>query len=220
MKTEHFIFFKNPRLYLILLFIMGFTTAQTFGQSEIDLKNIAQKTVDIDPFKSISIPEIDFVDGVPIFPWAKPVVILTGSDYQMGYQYSKQLSQIFGSWILRLIEQKFTPGQNKALNGYHWYIKKYAPEMINFFKGMADGAQQVGVKLTYEQVVAQFCLGVDNNGEYITPASGQAGFPPGAEDIRQSFSQQENKERCGSVAAWATATKDGKVITSELMTQY
>jgi len=41
----------------------------------------------IDPFDLDQAPEIEFVDGVPIFPWARPVVILQGSDFDMGYQY-------------------------------------------------------------------------------------------------------------------------------------
>jgi len=165
-------------------------------------------------------PEIEFVDGVPIFPWARPVVILQGSDFEMGYQYSQQLAQIFGAWILELLDCDFSDNQLRALKGYEWYIKKHAPEMIGFFEGMVAGAENRGVPLTYEQVLAQFCLGVHKDGYLETPAD-QAGYPEELEKAQLSFrgpiekkSQENTQSKCGSVAAWGTATKDGKVITS------
>ena len=148
-------------------------------------------------------PEIDFVDGVPIFPWARPVVILQGTDFEMGYQYARQLTQVFGTWILDLVDVDFSEEQLKALKGYQWYIEKHAPEMIDFVKGMAQGAKGAGVSLTYNQVLAQFCLGVENR-EYLETPPDQPGYPEGGEKI----------EKCGSCAAWGSATKDGKVVTA------
>ena len=129
------------------------------------------------PFMSVSIPEIEFVAGVPIFPWARPVVILQGTDDEMGYQYAKQLSHIFGSWILQLIDVDLSSDQTKALRGYEWYIKDHAPEMIDFCRGMVRGSQDLGINVSYEEVLAQFCLGVDQNGEYLTPSSDLNGYP-------------------------------------------
>jgi hypothetical protein len=166
----------------------------------------------INPFDISHEPEIEFVDGVPIFPWARPVVILKGSDFEMGYQYAGQLAQIFGAWILELVNCDLSDRQLKALKGYEWYIKKQAPEMIGFFKGMTAGAQKVGVPLTYEQVLAQFCLGVQR-GEYVDTPDDQPGYPNEIEDPPPS-APGGDPLKCGSVAAWGTATKDGKVITS------
>jgi hypothetical protein len=177
-------------------------------------------SANVDPFDLNRGSEIDFVDGVPIFPWARPVVILQGSDFNMGCQYAEQLAQIFGPWILGLLDCDFSNGQLRALKGYEWYIKKYAPEMIGFFEGMVKGAKDRGVILTYEQVLAQFCLGVKGNGYLETPLD-QPGYPrelespqisPSALSSKNSASQMPTK--CGSAAAWGTATKDGKVITS------
>jgi hypothetical protein len=163
------------------------------------------------PFDGGNTPEIDFIDGVPIFPWARPVVILQGSDYEMGLQYSRQLGHIFGSWILRLIKHDFTQDQLKALRGTQWYIRKHTPEMIDFFRGMVAGAAVAGVQLSYEEVLAQFCLGVQH-GEYISIAEDRPGFPEGAED-EQFPPESEQNDKCSSVAAWGSATKDGRVIT-------
>ncbi len=174
----------------------------------------------VDPFNCDQGPEIEFVDGVPVFPWARPVVILQGTDFEMGSQYSQQLAQIFGSWILELLDCDFSDSQLTALKGYEWYIKKYAPEMIGFFRGMAEGAMESGVTLTYNQILAQFCLGV-HKGDYLDTPPEQAGFPEELEKTQSSNSDSPNKistgkipSKCGSAAVWGKATRDGKVITS------
>ncbi|MFC1534605.1 hypothetical protein ACFL7M_14725 [Thermodesulfobacteriota bacterium] len=40
-------------------------------------------------------PEIVFEDGIPLPPSIRPVIILQGSDYDIGYQYYQQIMQIF-----------------------------------------------------------------------------------------------------------------------------
>jgi len=207
MKTKNnHLNLKTASIILPFLFFITLFACQSRNDESSNQVNQDQ----YDPFSERIIPEIDFVDGVPIFPWARPVVILEGSDYEMGRQYSRQLVHIFGSWILEIIRHDFTRDQRRALKGYQWYIRKHTPEMIPFFKGMAEGARDAGVKLSYEEVLAQFCLGVQN-GEYLSTQD-RPGFPenaerdplpPGSDDI----------DKCSSVAAWGKATKDGKVIT-------
>jgi hypothetical protein len=174
------------------------------GQTKGSIQITTEQTSDFDPSNSINTPEINFVDGVPIFPWAKPVVILKGSDFEMGYQYAMQLSHIFGDWIFSIIKSEFTSEQEKAIKGYEYYIKKHAPEMIDYIKGMACGAKDVGIDISYNQVLAQFCLGTTYNGGYQTPSVDQDKFP----EVRN------NNHKCGSFAAWGNSTKDGEVITS------
>jgi hypothetical protein len=212
MKRKMNQFFQKKGVFLLIVFLLCFFFSCAKNEEAGDSQKFSSSSVQINPFEMNVEPEIDFVDGVPIFPWARPVVILKGSDYEMGYQYSKQLAQIFGSWILGLIQHEFSPDQTKALKGYQWHIAKYAPEMIDFFKGMAAGAKDVGVTLTYEQVLAQFCLGV-KDGEYVKTPPDQPGYPDEAEDEKLP-SEEEGYEKCGSCAAWGTATKDGKVITA------
>ncbi len=184
--------------------------SRIFSQTPVS----SNQTSNPDPFQSVSIPEIDFIDGVPIFPWARPVVILKGSDYTMGYQYATQLSHVFGSWILQIIDVELSPDQINALRAYEWYIKKHAPEMIAFFNGMVAGIKEQGIDVTYEEVLAQFCLGVDENNEYLTPTSQQTGYSEdlGSESVLNR--DDATPEKCGSCAAWGKATVNGKVITS------
>jgi len=80
-------------------FVPGFRITSQKSKHAITKGSIqitTEQTSDFDPSNNINTPEINFVDGVPIFPWVKPVVVLPGSDFEMGYQYAMQLSHIFG----------------------------------------------------------------------------------------------------------------------------
>ena len=153
-------------------------------------------------------PEIDFVEGVPIFPSVRPVVVLRGSDYEMGYQYAQQIAQIFGPWLLEIVQHEFTHAQVDALKGYQWYIKENTPEMIDFFRGMAAGSTYLGVPLSYQEVLAQFTIGFSSSDEYVFPPVDQPGYPEGAEKMKLP-----PKDKCSSCAFWGSAAKDGKMVT-------
>jgi len=132
--------------------------------------------------------EISFVDGeVPLPPNVRPLIVLSGSDYDMGYQYYTQLVQVFGPWILeRVPYDKLTEQERKLQKANEQHIKECAPEMIDMFKGMADGATAAGVPLSYEEVLVHF--------------------------IKDRRERIERPIDCSGFAAWGSATKDGKLI--------
>ena len=133
-------------------------------------------------------PEIEFAEGnVPLPQSIRPLILLKGSDYDMGYQYYQQLIRVFGFWILERVtydrlsdeEQK-----SKAVNERH--IQQYAPEMIEMFRGMADGATKAGFPLTYDDVLVHF--------------------------IKDRRGMIERPIDCSGFAAWGTTTQSGSLI--------
>ena len=140
--------------------------------------------------------EISFDGEVPLPPNVRPVIILKGSDYDLGYQYYQQLVQIFGMWVLSSIAHNpFSEKELAALKAYQWYIKQHAPEFIYMLKGMADAANDAGVSLSYIEVLAHF-----------TGTESYTGVPPESKD------EQLPEGNCSGFAAWGDATKDGKLI--------
>ena len=91
-------------------------------------------------------------------PSVLPVIVLRGSNYNMGYQYYQQVSRLFGSSILKgmRVPGGFTNQQLLALKANQWYIQKYTPEYIDMFKGMAAAATDAGVPLSYAEVLANY----------------------------------------------------------------
>jgi hypothetical protein len=144
-------------------------------------------------------PEVAVADGVPIPPAVRPVIVASGSDFDIGYQYFRQLGQIFGPEVLQEMQNPagFSDEQLVALRAYQWYLKQYMPELIEEFKGMAAGATDAGVPLSYTEVLAS------------NIASTKA-FP----GTEPSGSQDDTlpSSGCSGFAAWGSTTKDGKLI--------
>lgn len=139
--------------------------------------------------------EIAFAGDVPIMPTICPVVILSGSDYDMGYQYAQQITQIYGPWILgQKAGRDFTEEQIGIMVKWEEQIKQYAPEMIDFFKGWVAGANADGIPMSYNDVLEL----------WVGPRA------PLSE--RQVFPQLDGM--CTGVCAWGRATRDGKLVAA------
>jgi len=103
---------------------------------------------------------------VPLAPNVAPVILLQGSDHNMGYQYARQLNQIFGPWALQRLKRKFT--EAATLKAYHDELEKYTPEFIEMFRGVAAGATDAGVTLSYEEVLAYNLLSGNSTRENVS----------------------------------------------------
>jgi hypothetical protein len=155
-------------------------------------------------------PEITYEDGVPLMPSVYPVLILQGSDYDIGYQYSQQLIQIFGPWYIKKFQRGFTEEERTFLKATQWYVKEYAPEFIEQFKGMADGATDAGVEWSYEEVLAAHC-----RPPVLEVYPVYHALPPLFPGTEPAESQKMGMPpACGGFVAWGSATKDGKLIAA------
>jgi hypothetical protein len=109
-------------------------------------------------------------------PGILPVVVLSGSDYEMGYQYGQQAGPYleieteakWASALQRFCREKIP----SMLKGNQSFIKKYTPENIEIMKGIADGATASGFQLSYTDVLLMNCT---------LPKPETSTFPPGAE---------------------------------------
>lgn len=146
--------------------------------------------------------EIIFADGVPLVPEILPLVILQGSDYNMGYQYAQQIIQIFGSWVLeRKSGKRFTEEDKKYMREWEKQIKKYAPEILDMCRGWAAGATDAGVPMNYEDVLD---LWTGHTPPSVLPYNlTEIGLPS---ELAHPF--------CSGLAAWGRATVDGRLVTA------
>lgn len=160
-------------------------------------------------------PEVDIVDGIPMPPAVRPVIILSGSDFELGYQYFDQLVRIYGSWIpahkwgamyycTRLHRARFSAVERSALNEYEGYIRKYAPEWIDILKGMSAGARDNGIRIDYADLLAFFVLY-----EELAPWSPKTFVMPNAPSASGT---DKLGPACSGFAAWGKTTKDGKLL--------
>ncbi len=144
--------------------------------------------------------EIVFSEGVPLVPDITPIVILQGSSYQMGYQYAEQLVTIYGEWILeRHTHTVFTDEQLADLKKWEDIHRSHTPEIIDFVQGWVAFSIQKGIVLSYEQVLNLWVGHQPPASSYLNAEAGMPELPPLA---------------CTALAAWNTATEDGKLIAA------
>jgi hypothetical protein len=138
-------------------------------------------------------------------PSISPVVILSGSDYQMGYQFGQQVGQYLEfkkdqEWVSALKKLGSHDKVIHALKGYQYYIKKYTPEQIEEMKGVAEGATAAGYKMSYTDILLL------KSGIALTPT---ATYPSGAEKDKLPM------EGCSNWSAWGSTTTDGSLICGD-----
>lgn len=139
-------------------------------------------------------------DSIP--PSILPVIFLSGSDYEMGFQYGEQAC----AYIDRTREDKWASALRRfsrdevlrALRANQSFIRRYTPEWIDFMRGMAEGAARAGFPMTYEDVLLMNCT---------LPDPATSVFPEGAESEALPPAKS-----CSVASAWGTATRDGRLI--------
>src|SRR5665647_1144031 len=130
---------------------------------------------------------------IPIPPNVRPLILLSGTDYEMGYQNYQQIAEVLHPYILKTMQRSFTDKNLEVLKAYEALIRKEVPEMVEYMKGMAQGATDAGIPLSYNEVLAGFV---------------------GTRAIKTSSGQSFEPDDCSGWAAWGTATKDGRLIVT------
>jgi len=164
--------------------------------------------------------EIPYAGEVPLTPSIRPVIVLSGSDYDIGYQWYQQIVHIFGRRPLEeRAHEKFNDEEIAALKAFQGYIRQYVPEMIDLLKGMVAGANDAGIALSYEQILAKWSLdSIKGDAEFFQKLTGcseaetqeRAGF--GSYPLPPESGQEKLPPDCSGFAAWGRTTKDGSLI--------
>ncbi len=139
-------------------------------------------------------------NDLPVPPSVRPIIVLSGSDYEMGYQNYRQIAEVLHPYVLKKFQRKFTERDQNVLKIYEDLIRKETPEMVEYMKGMAQGATDSGIPLTYNEVLAGF---VGTRVIDHARSGGESGEPVSSE-----------LDDCSGWAAWGTATKDGRLIVT------
>ncbi|MDO8776287.1 MAG: hypothetical protein Q7K57_47775 [Burkholderiaceae bacterium] len=169
------------------------------------------------PFELTKQAEIQFAGTTPMVPTICPVVLLQGSNHDMGKQYAQQVIEIYGHWIFaRQASRILSAKELKEVGRWEAELMKFTPDVLQFAAGMAEGSSQAGLKLSYEQSLAIW-TGVR---------------PPAREPRPMAFAQTEgdddriaaaylgvsalnlasDADMCSGICAWGRATNDGSLI--------
>lgn len=141
------------------------------------------------------------VDAEVGIPGILPVVIVSGSDYEMGYQYGQQA----GRYIQKTKEAQWASALKtfnhdeviRAIKANQHYINEFTPEWLDFMKGMSDGATAAGYAVSYTDVLLINCT---------LPKPETSTYPEGAEN------DSLPPKKCSVCSAWGSSTTDGRLI--------
>jgi hypothetical protein len=143
--------------------------------------------------------EIKFFEQVPLVPEITPIVVLEGTSFEMGMQYCEQLYEIYGPWILERHQRTFNKDEEGELRKWQEEHDKYTPEIIEFCKGWSEKSSELGLPLSFEQVIDLWVGHKPPAKSYLNSNAGVPELPPLA---------------CTAIAAWNEATEDGKLIAA------
>jgi len=149
--------------------------------------------------------------GIPAMPVVlppsiMPIAILSGSEYEMGYQYGQQLASLLSwkkdaVWAESLKEFGSSEAIIRELKTSLHYIRASIPSVVDGLTGMADGATAAGCELSFID-----CLLINAKPRKPTET---ASYPSAAAD------EKLPSDGCSSWSAWGKTTKGGKLICAK-----
>lgn len=183
--------------------------------------------------------EIEFDEGVPMPPPVRPVIILSGTDYDIGYQYFQQLVQIFGTSLPsyqydveavyrrdKIHRNSYSSGEMCALHKFETAIKAHAPEWIDIMRGMADGATANGVNINYTDLLYHYAIfermadwgpKTLHDSVFKNDSNSDCDLGVTAQDATSLLQKERDAKfeaTCSGFAAWGATTRDGKLIAA------
>jgi hypothetical protein len=126
-----------------------------------------------------------------------PVAVLSGTDYDMGFQYGQQAvhhipMRLDEIWAQALSHYSYEEILHELQESQR-HVREYAPEAIDMMKGIAHGATASGYRMSYFDVLL------------LNSA------------LRGPLSEEEQlaSAGCSGFSAWGSVTKDGNLICGD-----
>ena len=145
------------------------------------------------------------------------VVVVSGSDYEMGYQCAQQIAPlIWDNHVLTWGALVATYGEEAVLKdaqvwAYYWY--EYDPSFKDWVEGMSDGCKEQGYDLSPLEILMISLYPTTMWGRPPGPYPPETGVQGVAQVSADSVDAAE-KHSCTSFSATGTATTDGNPVVA------
>lgn len=146
-----------------------------------------------------------------------PVVVVSGSNYQMGYQYGEKVGHlIFHNWAIlksKLVKAYGKEGATKDIQVWSYYLWKYDPDLKDWLRGIRDGCEAKGYGISVLDLVSIGLYPTEIWGRPDTPYPKETGVEG---DIQSSayLARTKGYHSCTSFSATGSATRDGKPLVA------
>jgi hypothetical protein len=160
---------------------------------------------------STEVPPVQAPTGTP------RVVVVYGSNYEMGYQYGFQAADlIYHNLALfksRLLQAYGEETLYKDMKVWAYYLEKYDPYLKDWLMGIRAGCQEKGFDVSYLDLVALTCYPAEMWCRPNIPYPEEVGMG-GYVTTSAQKTIPEGYHSCTAVAAAGSATKDGKPVVA------
>jgi len=160
----------------------------------------------------LNVPEIHAPSGMPL------VIVVSGSNYEMGYQYGLQAAPvIYQNLVLfksRLLQAYGEETVIKDMRVWAYYLEKYDPGLKDWLEGIRDGCRERGFDVNYLDLVALTCYPAEMWCRPSVPYPPETGVMGAASTSLSQSLTREMPLHCTAFAATGSATKDGKPIVA------
>lgn len=166
--------------------------------------------------------EAEFSEGIALVPSICPVVVLQGTNRDMGRQYARQVIEIYGGWIFeQQAVRVLSDAEHGEIRNWEQQLRQHMPEILDFVEGWVEGAAQAGHPIAHDNVLAiwtgtrpysreirPFALAdSDGTNDKTIAAYLGVGTEPGEK-------RGEITDLCSGVCAWGEATADGRLVAA------
>lgn len=144
----------------------------------------------------------------PLPPITMPVYFLSGTDYEMGYQYGYQAAPYAAQFrdvqIGKFLSREYADTlkeRDVVLEGFQYYVEKYAPYLIELVEGIADGMTDAGYPTSYAEALM---MQIEWEGA-IDPTDPATNYPSPVYELPE----------CSGFCGWGATTTEGQLILGE-----
>jgi hypothetical protein len=163
------------------------------------------------PLTKKTIPPVQIASGMP------PVIVVSGSNYEMGYQYGEQAAPlIYHNHMLtwsRLVAVYGEEGATRDMEVWAYFLWKYDPGLKDWLKGMSAGCKRMGYDISVIELVAISLYPTQLWARPDTPYPEETGYGAIAQ-ASANLADAEVYHSCTSISATGNATRDGNPVVA------
>jgi hypothetical protein len=153
-----------------------------------------------------------------------PVIVVSGSNYEMGYQCGEQIAPlIYHNYMItwsKLVSVYGEEGATKDMEVWTYYLWEYDPGLKDWLEGMAAGCKKKGYEMTALQIAAislyptQLWARPDAPYPEETGVKAIAQASASADVASADVGGDEGYHSCSAFAAMGSATANGKPVVA------
>jgi hypothetical protein len=160
---------------------------------------------------SSDVPPAEIWSGMP------PVIVVSGSDYEMGYQCGMQIAPlIYHNHMLTWSGLVATYGEETTeseMSVWAYYLWEYNPGLKDWLEGMAAGCREMGYDVTALKLAAISLYPTQLWARPDSPYPEETGVEAVAQ-LPADVAGAEEYHSCSAFAAMGRATADGKPVVA------